>query len=185
MDNIQAKRLHCIQHANNMLNASKIMLDNGFPNISYHLATLSLEEIGKSVMIVIGHVDAMEAQKNKILKQAIEDHPKKIFWALWGPIVGKQPITPKEIEHYKYLSSHIHQKRMEGIYVDPNEVNSEPHEKISIDEASSLISLVEARVRMEEATKLRQLDENIKNALCWFCDTEKDPLKIRYIYSEE
>lgn len=42
----------CISHAEDLLNSTeKLLQDN--PNIAYHLASLSLEEIGKATLVLI------------------------------------------------------------------------------------------------------------------------------------
>jgi AbiV family abortive infection protein len=118
----QVKKLikTCVAHSNDLLNGAKLLFENGKGNIAYHLATLALEELGKSTMIVIGlRIPRKESELN-ILEKYSDDHIKKLFWALWFPSLGREQITAQQIRACQDLARKIHHKRLAGLYVDPN-----------------------------------------------------------------
>ncbi|RLJ03121.1 MAG: hypothetical protein DRP08_03900 [Candidatus Aenigmatarchaeota archaeon] len=182
---IKEIRQKCISHANNLLSGSKLLLKNGFHNIAYHLAALALEEIGKSVMLVIGYASVNSQKGAKILRLAGEDHTKKLFWALWGPTFGKKDMSREQIESFINLSNKIHLVRLAGLYVNPFQDTYEPSELITPKEAKQLISIAEARIKMEEHSKIKEPDQEIKNSFIWFVAAVEDPEKKKLIFGKK
>jgi AbiV family abortive infection protein len=177
----------CISHAQDLLNASKKVFDKlKLPNISYHLAVLALEEIGK--FEIISSVKISEGFNHNSAQNRIEkwndDHIKKIFWAFWGEIFGHEVITKDQIESLFGLAKSIHGKRLKGLYFDPTkEIPSSPRDEITNDETMNLINIVTAKIEM---TRLRQFElptiekqENIR----WFLSSSDDLYKKDLIFS--
>ena len=80
----------CLSHAQDLLNAAKKVLnDERLPNIAYHLAALALEEIGKSTLIGMSHVTKRKDHLSTWSEKHLEDHVRKLYWALWGPSFGR------------------------------------------------------------------------------------------------
>ncbi|MCD6093599.1 MAG: AbiV family abortive infection protein [Candidatus Omnitrophica bacterium] len=182
---IKEKRLQCISHAKDLLNGSKLLLDKGLHNIAYHLAALALEEIGKSVMLVVGHVSINSQKGVKLLKQAGEDHPKKLFWALWGPTFGKKDMSKEQIDSFIDLSNKIHFIRLSGLYVDPFQDVDEPNKLVSPKETKNLISIAEARIKMEEYSDIKEPDQQTKDDFIWFASSAEDPEKKKLIFGKK
>jgi len=182
---IKEKRLQCISHANDLLNGSKLLLEKGLHNIAYHLAALALEEIGKSVMLVVGHASISSQKGVKLLKQAGEDHSKKLFWALWGPTFGKKDMSKEQIESFIDLSNKIHFIRLSGLYVDPFQDTDEPSKLVSPEETKNLISIADARIKMEECSGIKEPDQQTKDDFIWFETSTEDPEKKKLIFGNK
>lgn len=182
---IKKKRLQCISHANDLLNGSKILLEKGLQNIAYHLAALALEEIGKSVMLVVGHATISSPKGVKILKQAGEDHSKKLFWALWGPTFGKKDMSKQQIESFIDFANRIHFIRLSGLYVDPFQDADEPSRLVSPEETKNLISIAEARIKMEEYSDIKEPDQQTKDDFIWFETSAEVPEKKKLIFGKK
>lgn len=182
---IKDKRSQCIKHANDLLNGSKFLFEKGLHHISYHLSALALEEIGKSVMLVIGHGSIKNQKGVKILKQAGEDHTKKLFWALWGPSFGKKDMSKEQVDSFIDLANKIHSIRLSGLYVDTGEGMHDPSESVSIEETKNLISITEARIKMEECYDIKEPDQKIKEDFIWFEAAVEDPEKKKLILGKK
>lgn len=184
-DKIKKIRRRCISHANKLIKASKLLLEKKYSNIAYHLTTLALEEIGKSVMLVVGHT-FMSSQKGvKILKQAGEDHSKKIFWALWGPTFGEKEMSKEQIESFIDLSKTIHFTRLRGLYVDPYQDSIDPGRAVPIGETRKLISLTETRIKMEEHREIGEPSDEVKSDFIWLDNAVEDSEKKKLILGKK
>lgn len=80
----------CLKHARHLLVcAQKIESDS--PHLAYHLATLTLEEIGKS-FLVRGLTIGDEERST-----GIDKHLVKLFWALYAPLLYER-IERRQVE---------------------------------------------------------------------------------------
>jgi AbiV family abortive infection protein len=79
----------CRSHAQDLYDGAILLRGKTLPNVAYHLATLALEELGKAQLIGM-HSFAKDDADSWYTKQ-INDHVKKLFWALWGDVFGKRP----------------------------------------------------------------------------------------------
>ena len=89
-ENIINSRKACLSHAEDLIRAAtRILSDEKLPNISYHLAVLALEEIGKSFLIVMAHAYFTNQSEDSSWnpQKFYSDHIKKLFWAIWAPSI--------------------------------------------------------------------------------------------------
>lgn len=180
------RELHnaCLRNAKNLLSASKrILNEEKCPSIAYHLAVLSLEEIGKSNLAMIQEIQKNQDETSK----PIDDHVKKLFWAIWGPSFfgATQLITKQQVEYNQNLATSIHETRLRAMYVDiaDGEIIS-PEDVISHGEALHLIKIVELRLEMEQDGEVKTpIDDEVKSLITWFLSVSNDEEKRRYIFS--
>lgn len=135
----------CIQNAEELLNAARAV-PKGSKHIALHLATLALEEIGKSSMIFMSSHREPVGEEHELKRPAdwIDDHERKLFWAIWSPRFDKQAPW-QGIQQAMNLAKQIHEARLDTLYVDPRE----PQRRTQIvnDQLQNLIGLTEARAR--------------------------------------
>ncbi|MDD5208944.1 MAG: AbiV family abortive infection protein [Elusimicrobiales bacterium] len=180
-EEIKALHAKCLTHASDLLGNSKLLLENGSHNVAYHLAALSLEEIGKSVMVLIGYTPELKNTET-ILRQAAEDHSKKLFWALWGSPGESKIHSKEEILSYIELSKRIHLKRLDGLYVNPLDSEHSPEHAVTPEETTELINLTEARLKLAEMTTVTEPTPKVRDNLKWFSDATQDPRKKPLIF---
>jgi AbiV family abortive infection protein len=139
----------CLYNSKELLESSKILYENGKFNHSYHLVTLALEEIGKTEIILISQLPpTKESQFNH--KKLLDDHIKKLFWAFFGPMFGKDILTKESLESTEGLATKIHNSRIQGLYVDLDEDTISIPQNIDLsEETKKLIDLVETRLDFE------------------------------------
>ena len=80
----------CLQNAENLLASAKAVMAPGQYHIGYHLAALAMEEIGKAGLILTEALgpDPSEEDKESLRSKWMEDHERKLFWAIWLPSFG-------------------------------------------------------------------------------------------------
>ncbi len=180
--NVQASIDGCVAHAADLLTAAKTVLAQKLPHIAYHLATLSLEEIGKAGIIGMTHIATEDGVYPSWMGKHADDHVKKLFWAIWGPSFGKNLITNEQIQEIQGLAQAIHEKRLQGLYVDIDVASQNfPKDAVSPTDSENLIALVEARIGMAQHESPKDLNQDEKADLLWFISATDDPEKRRII----
>jgi len=176
----------CLSHAQDLLTAAKRMLQNEerFPNIAFHLGVLAMEEIGKAGLFAIYYMAKKLGPSSVVREEHLGDHVRKLFWAIWGPSIGREIINQKQIETSQNLAKRIHETRLRGLYVDIyNDILILPKETISESEAEDLISLASTRLKLERAHKFKPISKDRLQNISWFLDATKNIENRRLIFS--
>lgn len=186
-DNIINSRKACLSHAEDLIRAAKrIIADEKLPNISYHLAVLALEEIGKSTLIVMGHFAGKSEDSTWSPHKFYDDHVKKLFWATWGPSMGQEKISKKQIESLQGLSLKLHDTRLQALYVDFDEEGPLlPSEVVTASEAENLIGVATARLELEKLHEFGEIQEKNLKKLNWFLSATSDQEKRKLIFGNK
>jgi AbiV family abortive infection protein len=179
---VQKIRERCLSNADSFLTVAERELNKGVDHICFHLALLALEEIGKAILVTIGFTVSVADKERGGLVVALDDHVKKIFWALWGGMFRDNKFTKKAIEENKGLATTLHERRIYYLYIDPNNP-TDPSEKIETGEAENLTKLVRARLELEKVTEItgKFEDTDVEN-LKWFFKATEDPDKRKFIF---
>jgi AbiV family abortive infection protein len=173
----------CLANAEKLIEAAQVISNPGSYHIAYHLAALALEEIGKSSMVFMSAINPRpteEGEQPGPIKW-IDDHERKLFWAIWLPRsenLRDWKTIPESIE----IARTIHENRLQTLYVDPT--NHIPAIVISQEEANQLISLADTRLNMERLKEFRELDDGRKAELQWFFAAMDNPELRRMIFSK-
>ena len=169
-----------LDNARELLTAARALLDAGQPpRLAYHFAALALEEVGKASILGMRYAGAKRSRElpSLLSDEALQDHMRKLFWAIWGPTVGRDVITGKQIEEIRGLAQQLHSRRMQGLYVDSSDDGvSVPLGSISADEATALIGMAEARLEMERSVDfdVAPSPEGHERAV-WLFEATSDP----------
>lgn len=159
-----------LSHADDLLAAAREL--KTYPHLAYHLGVLSLEEIGRSTLLVMQELATRRGDGRRLARES-EDHVRKLFWALWGPSFGRELISGAQIEEFQGLAREVHETRKRGLYVDPE--GAPPRDAISADEAENMLMLVEARLGMARSAKWAPVDPQRAADIRWFMDATADP----------
>ncbi len=176
----------CIDHARALLNSARAVQEAGHPNIAYHLATLSLEELGRRELLAVQTVAATKDVAPAWMQKHTQDHIKKLFWCFFGGGFLSEKWTKERLEGMQGLAKSIHAKRLTGLYVDNDDDRlTIPAETISGEEAANLIDLATVRFSMAEAAvpsdDISQEDFDLQT---WFLAAADQPDTRRLIFSE-
>lgn len=174
----------CLQNAESLLASAKAVLAPGQCHVSYHLAALAMEEIGKAGLILTEALgpDPGEEGNESFRSKWMEDHERKLFWAIWLPSSGVETdwrIIPQHMEFAKQ----IHERRKKTLYFDPEHPDAQA--EIIQARAACLIRLTESRLEMEELKKYRDLDDDEKSDMQWFFLASQNPELRPYIFSKQ
>jgi AbiV family abortive infection protein len=173
----------CLQNAEKLIAAAKASSVPGSYHIAFHLATMALEEIGKSSMLFIDAIDHKPVggeEETKTPPKWIDDHERKLFWAIWLP--GRENLRDwRSIPAAMGFARGIHMDRLETLYVDPANLN---HPTISEQRAKSIIAAAEARLNMERLKQIRAMDKQEQELMHWFFAAMDDPRLKPMIFSK-
>jgi len=172
----------CFENAGKLIEAAKTTAKPGSYHIAYHLAALALEEIGKSSMVFMSELRPKTGGDDERAGPIkwIDDHERKLFWAIWLP--RKEHFRDwKTIPESMDIARTIHANRVASLYVNPADIAAPP---VTEKQASSLISLAEARLGMERLQSFRELDKDSKKEIQWFLDATDNPELRRIIFSK-
>lgn len=177
----QKVKTNCIDNAISLLNAAKTVNE---PNISFHLATISLEEIGKIHLFLINLLrDEFEEEDNNVLDK-LDDHFKKIFYAIWLPFFSQEKITNDTIQKFEGIAKIVHEKRLLALYYDPKDEDRLPKDKITEEDRNQIISLVENLVEREQATESFRSEQDI-DLINWFYKSSSNKENKTWIFGRK
>ena len=177
IETFKTARAAILVNARSLLRAAEKLAGEDVDHVRYHLAVLCLEEVGKVSLIGMRFIAGLTDTEAPL---TVEDHVKKLFWAIWGPSFGREPLTREQIEQHRGLATHIHDKRLFSLYADPD-VPLQPSEKIKGEEADNLVGMARVRLDMENAQEPMSLQ--VTDELRWFLKASDDPEKRRDIFA--
>lgn len=180
-------RQACLLNAERLITAAKEIRNPDRRHISYHLAALALEEIGKASMITISSLPMPptadgDEEDSKSPVEWVEDHERKLFWALFLPTFHPK-LSADKFRQLQKLARDIHQTRLSTLYVDPTQ-SPEALVEISDEMLDSLLGLTEARLDRERVTDFGQPDEVTQQNMIWFLRAIDDPQLRMIILSQ-
>lgn len=181
----QEIRSACLSHAEELLVAARCLLES-HPHLSYHFATLALEEIGKIVQTVIS-ISSTELEVGKTPPNLESDnHIQKLFWALWSPSSISESCNLQNLEQCRTHSREIHSLRLAGLYVDWTAKGlSIPRDAIAKVKAVNLVDLAQARLNLALVEELGELDDERKGLMRWFIEAIMDDEKAKLILGKK
>jgi AbiV family abortive infection protein len=177
----------CLKNANQLIASSEAVVGvPGSAHIAYHLAVLSLEEIGKAILIFQESLEPKPLPRHpddepRSPMDWLEDHERKLFWAIWLTTTG--PLDWRTIPVCLDFAKRIHMKRLHSLYFHPKFPDAQ--QKITDDDVRELLQLAKLRLEIERAKKYRELSEDDKADMQWFFAASRDPLLQTWIYSKE
>jgi AbiV family abortive infection protein len=150
----------CFRNARDLLRAAKRLLeDEKLPNISFHLAVLALEEVGKAVLL--GSRDVAHAVDGEtiFIDKRLDDHVFKLFWALWTPSFARGNVSREEFESLRGLAKSMHEDRLGAMYVAPDrEAGETSLQEMDEQRVRQVMELTEARLGMETSRDWQAID---------------------------
>ena len=173
----------CLANAEAFLSVAERELDKGVDHIVLHLSLLALEEIGKSILVTVAHTARTAGSERESPSGAMEDHVKKLFWALWGGrLIRNVQFTKESIEEHRHLATNLHDRRLESLYTDPRHPLP-VDQRVDSEEARRLTALARARLELEKITEIAEFEEGDVEEISWFFASLEDPERRRQIFS--
>jgi AbiV family abortive infection protein len=170
------------------LRGARSLLDrDNLPRLAYHLAVLALEEVGKARILKMKVVsERQDREFPAAIARAMDDHVRKLFWAIWGPSMGHELVTREQIEGNIGLAQRLHERRIGGLYVDRTaEGVSLPMGSIAADETDALLRFARTSIEIErvppgapEPERTPEEEERTR----WFFDATDDAERRKLIF---
>lgn len=182
---LQAALQACVDHAEDLLASARLVAESGRPNIAWHLATLTLEEIGRRELLVVRKLASSRPIPPAWPDKHLTNHVQKLFWAFFGADFLTAPLTPKHFEEIRELASTIHRARLAALYVDVDDDGLRiPSETIDPKDAQMLIGMAAARLDMAKTqTHRTDASEDDIDLTEWFMRVVEDPIWRKVIFS--
>jgi AbiV family abortive infection protein len=183
IEEIEPMLTACVLNAERLLSSANSVMAPGQYHVAYHLAALAMEEIGKAGLIFVESIDVKgdRDEDDPSLRKWMEDHERKLFWAIWLPAFGIDADWRTIPQHMEF-AKHIHETRLHTLYFDPAYPNAQ--EEITEERASRLISLTESRLEMEKAKRYRNLEEQERSDMQWLFLATRNPDMKPFIFSQ-
>lgn len=172
----------CIDNARELQRAATTSLAAKHYNVAYHLAVLSLEEVGKAGLIGANAIRSKaDNPKDDWLKDKLADHAFKLFWAFWTVESSFEKLLPDSFKDAQAMGKSIHKLRMDGLYAAEDGVKP-----ITKEQAESMVKMAEARLALDNsADALTKIRPEGLDDLSWFIKAMDDPELRPYIFSKE
>lgn len=175
-------RLLCLQNAKDNLKAAKALSNLEVNHLVVHLSLLAVEEIGKIFMSFI-LLNQKEDWDDQALKVPLDDHVKKIFYAIWGPSLGREITDKDQWNDNKVQAKKLHDLRLSSLYGDLNDEVSSA-KKIDSDTAQAILAFAKSRLVLAEAEGEIDLNAPIDEDLVWFHKMAAEKRNDGFLFGE-
>ncbi len=176
----QQFRQFCHQNAEDALKAAELLLGKGVNHIVFHLTVLTLEEIGK-IFILWHNLNSEETWEKDKYTIPMDDHIKKLFWAIWGPSLGKEKLSRESIEESRGMAAQLHNQRLDTLYTDPRDTQPS-NAKISDALAEQMVAFVRARLDLSQTEGDIEENSRPSEAFQWFHRATNLPERRAFIF---
>ncbi len=173
----------CLENAKELLNSAGALNGKNTAHIRYHLTVLAMEEVGKAELLSVGFSSLRFDENDVETHISLDDHVKKLFWAIFTPFIEQKRVTKEDFESYRGFAKNIHERRLESLYTNPHRPLL-PENRVSDDEADSLAKFAESRLNLEKGYDINDSpDEARLEDLNWFHYVSNNPEHRRLIFS--
>ncbi len=175
----------CLDHAQDLIGAAEAVLAADKPNIAYHLATLTLEEVGRHELLLLGRGAAREPVPPTWPVKHRQDHVQKLFWAFFGAAFGREVLTKQAWDEMREMAAFIHATRLAGLYADDEDGHVQvPRDAITHEQADNLIALARARMGITRSYDARkEISGADRNLQAWFLGISADENKRAFLFT--
>jgi AbiV family abortive infection protein len=180
MENYDSVRKNCLDNANELLGAARQLKGSRLERVMFHLGIAAMEELGKVMMLRIRHILDKE-KPDDTFNPRIDDHVKKLFWALWFPAFSKETPDPKDMLQHEGMAQMLYGKKLRYLYAD---VDIAELEKPTPEEVETLLSMTEALLGRESSIELKEPTPEEREMLRWFLSAQDQPELRRHIFSK-
>ena len=176
----------CLAHAADLLQAAEQVMKGKQHHIAYHLAVIAMEEIGKATLVAFDTESSTSNRDVEISFRQYDDHEKKLFWALFVPLMIHTVGDPKGIDALRDAATALHGKRLDSMYVSVSgqSVGQLPRGAVTEEETSALIDLVAFRLEVGVVRRdPGQIPVENRDLFAWWDKVFDEPDARRNIFS--
>jgi len=175
-------RALCLKNARDSVRAADLFIGKGVNHLCYHLYVHALEEIGK-IFIAYYLMTRQETWDRPLTNIPMDDHVKKLFYAIWAPSISKEIITGDQIELNRGMASLLHARRVGALYTEFNDTIPSS-EKVPDEEIESLSKFAASRLNLEEVHGDVNPDATLSESMVWFMEISNEPEIRNFIFGK-
>jgi len=173
----------CLRNAEDFIKTAESLLNKDVNHIVFQLSVFGLEEIGK---IFLGwyQMSAEESWDKEHYDIPLDDHIKKLFWAIWGPSFANEKFTKEQMDEIQGMASKLHNKRLDVMYTELTDTVPSSA-KISDSEAGTYVRMALARLKLAkiEGSADTRLSTEQEQDSKWFTKATDNSVRRKYIFS--
>jgi AbiV family abortive infection protein len=175
----------CLQNATSNLKGAARHQGQGENHLILHLCLLALEEVGK---VFLGWVQLKNRETGEPVTGMLdmEDHVRKLFWAIWGPSFAQELLTAEQWRENEGMATKMHQLRLFSLYTALEDTVPN-NEKIDDQLAIDIYTFTQSRLDLAQAEGAVDESESFEpDALQEkFFQLTRDPARRNRIFSVE
>ncbi|MBU2465136.1 MAG: AbiV family abortive infection protein, partial [Bacteroidetes bacterium] len=180
-----AFRQLCLTNSEDAIRTAEELQNKSVNHIAFQLAVFCLEEIGK-VFVGWYQFNAKETWGKDHYNIPIDDHIKKLFWAIWGPSFTNEKFTTQQMDEIKNMASNLHSRRLDVMYTELTDTVPSSA-KISNEELETHLKMARARLELAklEGEVETTLSEDKQEDMKWFMEASNHPEKRKFIFGHK
>ena len=167
----------CAANARALLNSAEAVENVGHHNIAYHLATLSLEELGKKEIYQLQEAAKAVGDLPPWQVNAVQDHVeiKPVLVFVFGTV--SDLADQAQFFDKRGAAADIHANRLAGLYVDNSDgMLNIPSNAVTPEQTGGLIKLAGALIEYAKSQKPREdIPHEELELQVWFLNAMDDP----------
>lgn len=173
----------CLINAEANIKAAVVLTNQAVNHVAFHLLVLAIEEIGK---IFVGFNELVKDTRRHADAPnfGFDDHVKKLFWAIWGPLIGTEAISKEQWEEIQRMATDLHEQRLASLYTALDDTVAAT-DKITDEELVSLFSFARARLELAKLEGEADIHQSDNLDMDWFARAVDEPERRRYIFGTE
>lgn len=175
----------CLINAEDAIRTAEELRNKSVNHIAFQLAVFCLEEIGK-VFVGWYQFNSKERWGEDTYVIPIDDHIKKLFWAIWGPSFTNEKFSSEQMDELKNMATNLHNRRLDVMYTELSDMIPSS-KKISNDELDIYLKM--ARARLDIAKLEGEVETNISEEkqedISWFMKISNHPEKRKFIFDHK
>lgn len=175
----------CLVNAEDAIKTAVLLVDKNVNHIAFQLAVLGLEEIGK---IFVGwyNLNSTETWGKENYNIPIDDHIKKLFWAIWGPSFGNEKFSKEQMDEIKGFATKLHNKRLDVMYTELTDTIPSS-QKITTEELGIYLNMAKSRLELakNEGEEPKEPDAETELEIQWFMGASDHPEKRNFIFTSQ
>jgi AbiV family abortive infection protein len=172
----------CLANAEDAIKTAEGLQSKSVNHIAFQLVVFCLEEVGK---IFVGwyQINAKEKWGKEHYHIPMDDHIKKLFWAIWGPSFTNEKFTTEQMNEIKNMATKLHNRRLDVMYTELSDTVPSSA-KISNEELEIYLKMGRARLEMAklEGEVDTDFSEEKQEDIKWFMMASDHPEKRKFIF---
>lgn len=175
----------CLKNAEDAISTAENLQNRSVNHIAFQLVVFGLEEIGK---IFVGwyQMNAKETWGKEHFNIPLDDHIKKLFWAIWGASFASEKFTKNQMDGMRDVATKLHNRRLDVMYTELDDTVPSS-DKISNEELEIYLKMARSRLEMAkfEGETSTSISPEKERQIEWFMEITNHLEKRKFIFGNQ